>query len=198
MLTGYLLKINSLLFSLMLSLGLASCRSAVENPVIDAFGWEILTADASPDSSKYMGLTDLTHFLEAIDGFPWKAQTRLADQLQKVSPTLSLTDLKTDRTLFISSISTDRPDELSYYVGYLLPISESTWFGTRIYRRAETYEICSINEIRPIVSLFFSRSNQLLPRLKNYPSVLPAAPERIKWKEYVKNKEKYLKASPNQ
>lgn len=191
----YTSKINHVILSLLLGLALFSCNITVENKAVDAFGWEVLTADSSPDSARIMGLTDQTRFLASIAKFPWADQTRLADSLRKVSPTLSVTDLQTDRTLFISSISTGQTGQLSYYIGYIYPVEKTGWSGTQTYRQVDTYEVNEIDKVRQIVSLFFNRTNQTLQKLKNYQLVLPGTPELGSWEKYVKYKGNYLKAA---
>ena len=75
---------------------------ARENPCIDAFCWDVQTAGMAQEESDIKGETDLDGFLAEIERFPWYDQAVLAERNPTLSPTVSVTDLKTDRSVFIS------------------------------------------------------------------------------------------------
>ena len=75
---------------------------ARENPCIDAFCWDVQTAGMAQEESDIKGETDLDGFLSEIERFPWYDQAVLAERNPTLSPTVSVIDLKTDRSVFIS------------------------------------------------------------------------------------------------
>lgn len=81
---------------------LAFLSCARENPCIDAFCWDVQTAGMAQEESDIKGETDLDGFLAEIERFPWYDQAVLAERNPTLSPTVSVTDLKTDRSVFIS------------------------------------------------------------------------------------------------
>ena len=73
---------------------------ARENPCIDAFCWDVQTAGMAQEESDIKGETDLDGFLSEIERFPWYDQAVLAERNPTLSPTVSVIDLKTDRSVF--------------------------------------------------------------------------------------------------
>ena len=86
----------------LLFLGLFSCGGPANRPV-DVFIWDQLRADEDPERVEPAGTCGADEFLAEMERFPWHEQAREALKFRKNSPTLSVTDLKTDRSLFISS-----------------------------------------------------------------------------------------------
>ena len=91
---------------------------ARENPCIDAFCWDVQTAGMAQEESDIKGETDLDGFLSEIERFPWYDQAVLAERNPTLSPTVSVTDLKTDRSVFIS-VGLAGSRKVSYWVGYI-------------------------------------------------------------------------------
>ena len=97
---------------------------ARENPCIDAFCWDVQTAGMAQEESDIKGETDLDGFLAEIERFPWYDQAVLAERNPTLSPTVSVTDLKTDRSVFIS-VGLAGSRKVSYWVGYIYPVPET-------------------------------------------------------------------------
>lgn len=96
---------------------------ARENPCIDAFCWDVQTAGMAQEESDIKGETDLDGFLSEIERFPWYDQAVLAERNPTLSPTVSVTDLKTDRSVFIS-VGLAGSRKVSYWVGYIYPVQK--------------------------------------------------------------------------
>lgn len=96
---------------------------ARENPCIDAFCWDVQTAGMAQEESDIKGETDLDGFLAEIERFPWYDQAVLAERNPTLSPTVSVTDLKTDRSVFIS-VGLAGSRKVSYWVGYIYPVQK--------------------------------------------------------------------------
>ena len=98
----------------LLILGLCSCGMPANRPV-DAFVWDRLCAHEDPDCVEPVGTCDADGFLTEMERFPWHEQAREALKLRKNSPTLSVSDLKSDCSLFISS-AVDDNDRLGFFL----------------------------------------------------------------------------------
>ena len=112
---------------------------ARENPCIDAFCWDVQTAGMAQEESDIKGETDLDGFLSEIERFPWYDQAVLAERNPTLSPTVSVTDLKTDRSVFIS-VGLAGSQKVSYWVGYIYPVQKRFLGIDRLFRRVEMYE----------------------------------------------------------
>ena len=97
---------------------------ARENPCIDAFCWDVQTAGMAQEESDIKGETDLDGFLAEIERFPWYDQAVLAERNPTLSPTVSVTDLKTDRSVFIS-VGLAGSRKVGCGVGYIYPDAET-------------------------------------------------------------------------
>lgn len=170
----------------LLFLGLCSCGGPANHPV-DAFVWEQLRAHEDPERVEPVGRCDADGFLAEMERFPWHRQAREALRLRKNSPTLSVSDLKSDCALFISS-AVDGDDRLGYFVGYICPGAE----GTRAPRHVSMYEVDRMEAIREMVRLFFRRDEAALKSLLGeYPRYMEARDE-TGWKKYLKMKQKFI------
>ena len=169
----------------LLFLGLFSCGMPTNRP-IDVFVWEQLRAHEDPDHVEPVGECDVDGFLAEMERFPWHEQAREAQKLRKNSPTLSVTDLKTDRSFFISS-AVDDNDRLGYFIGYIYPGEQ----GTRARRYVNMYEVEQMEAIREMVVLFFRRDEVALKRLLGeYPKYMDAR-DHTSWEKYLKMKQKF-------
>ena len=122
-----------------------------------------------------------------MERFPWHEQAREALKLRKNSPTLSVSDLKSDCSLFISS-AVDDNDRLGYFVGYVYPGEQ----GMRAPRHVSIYEVGQMEAIREMVILFFRRDGAALERLVGeYPLYLETRDD-TGWKKYLKMKQKFI------
>ena len=151
---------------------------ARENPCIDAFCWDVQTAGMAQEESDIKGETDLDGFLAEIERFPW--------------PTVSVTDLKTDRSVFIS-VGLAGSRKVSYWVGYIYPVQKRFLGIDRLFRRVEMYETERMDRIIPIVKAFFGRDDQELRR-----RLAPLSPYlRVKesggWSAYMDKKQQIVK-----
>lgn len=172
------------LFSLLL--GLFSCGLPANRPV-DVFVWDRLLAHEDPDNVEPARKCDLDGFLAEMERFPWHEQAREALRFGKNSPTLSVTDLKTDRSFFISS-AVDENDELGYFIGYIYPGEQ----GTRAPRRVNIYEVDRMETIREMVALFFRRDEDALQRLLRQQPKYMDAPDHVGWEKYLKLKQRFM------
>ena len=170
----------------LLFLGLFSCGTPANRPV-DAFIWDQLRAHEDPDRVEPVGTCDADEFLAAMERFPWHEQAREALKFRKNSPTLSVTDLKTDRSLFISSAVDDK-DRLGYFVGYVYPAEA----GMRAPRRVSIYEVERMDAIREMVVVFFRRDEVALKRLLGEHPKYMEARDHAGWEKYLKTKQKFI------
>ena len=143
----------------------------------------------SPDIK---GETDLDGFLAEIERFPWYDQAVLAERNPTLSPTVSVTDLKTDRSVFIS-VGLAGSRKVSYWVGYIYPVQKRFLGIDRLFRRVEMYETERMDRIIPIVKAFFGRDDQELRR-----RLAPLSPYlRVKesggWSAYMDKKQQIVK-----
>lgn len=171
-------------FSLLL--GLFSCGMQANRPV-DVFIWDELRAHEDPDEVEPAGTCDLEGFLSEIDRFPWHEQAREALRYKKNSPTLSVTDLKTDCSLFISSV-VDENDELGYFIGYIYPGEQAE----RRPRSVKMYEVGQMEMIRELVVLFFRRDEGALNCLFRKQRKYMEAQDNVGWKKYLEIKQKFM------
>ena len=170
----------------LLFLGLFSCGTPANRPV-DVFIWDQLRAHEDPDQVEPVGTCDAGEFLAGMERFPWHEQAREARKIKKNSPTLSVTDLKTDRSLFISAAVDDK-DRLGYFVGYVYSGEE----GMRAPRCVEIYEVEQRDAIREMVVLFFRRDEAALKRLlREHPKYMDAR-DHAGWEKYLKTKQKFI------
>lgn len=172
-------------FSL-LFLGLFSCGTPANHPV-DVFIWDELRAHEDPNLVEPVGTCNVDEFLAEIERFPWHEQAREALRLKKNSPTLSVTDLKTDRSFFISA-AVDGNDGLGYFIGYIYPGEE----GMRARRHVTIYEVERMETIREMVVLFFRRDEIALKRLLGNQSKYMDTRDNTSWEKYLKMKQKFI------
>lgn len=170
----------------LLFLGLFSCGTPANRPV-DAFIWDQLRAHEDPDRVEPVGTCDADEFLAGMERFPWHEQAREALKFRKNSPTLSVTDLKTDRSLFISA-AVDDNDRLGYFVGYVYPAEA----GMRAPRRVSIYEVERMDAIREMVVVFFCRDEVALKRLLGEHPKYMDARDHAGWEKYLKTKQKFI------
>ena len=170
----------------LLFLGLFSCGMTTNHPV-DVFVWDQLLAHEDPDHVEPVGKCDVDGFLAEMERFPWHEQARQALKFRKNSPTLSVTDLKTDRSFFISS-AVDDHDRLGYFIGYIYPGEQ----GTRARRYVSIYEVGQMEAIRKMVVLFFRRDEAALKRLlREHPQYMETR-DNTDWDKYLKMKQKFI------
>ena len=170
----------------LLFLGLFSCGGPTNRPV-DVFVWDQLRAHEDPERVEPVGTCEVDEFLAEMARFPWHEQAREALKIKKNSPTLSVTDLKTDRSLFISS-AVDDSDRLGYFVGYVYPGEE----GMRARRYVSLYEVEQMEAIREMVLLFFRRDEVALKRLLGEQPKYMDARDHVGWEKYLKIKQKFM------
>ena len=144
--------------------GLFSCGMQANRPV-DVFIWDELRAHEDPD----------------------KVEPAEALRYKKNSPTLSVTDLKTDRSFFISS-AVDEKDELGYFIGYIYPGEE----GVRAPRYVNMYEVDQMETLREMVVLFFRQDEGALNRLLGKQRKYMDARDNAGWKKYLEIKQKFM------
>ena len=135
---------------------------ARENPCIDAFCWDVQTAGMAQEESDIKG------------------------------ETVSVTDLKTDRSVFIS-VGLAGSRKVGYWVGYIYPVQKRFLGIDRLFRRVEMYETERMDRIIPIVKAFFGRDDQELRR-----RLAPLSPYlRVKesggWSAYMDKKQQIVK-----
>lgn len=175
-------------FSTLLSLLILSCCATVpENRAIDAFGWQRLEADCDPDSAQFMGLTDLDNFWTVVQEFPWREQAEAANRICKNSPTLSVDDLLTDHSFFISSGCASDGSDFGYFVGFIYPEIQKN----ESRRQVDTYSVDDPITLRKLTTLFFARDYETLRRRLSGHTVVLQSPERISREQYLKLKQAY-------
>ncbi|MCC8063102.1 MAG: hypothetical protein LIO68_07680 [Rikenellaceae bacterium] len=175
-----------ILFSL---LGFYGCRSVPANRAVDAFVWQRLEADHDPDSARRMGRIDRETFRATVDDFPWREQAVAANRFRKNSPTLSVDDLFTDHSFFISSGIAEDGSDFGYFVGWVHPETKNN----KPYRQVDTYSVEDAATLHELSDLFFNRDYPSLKRqLAGHPLILQS-PERIGWNQYLIQKQAYFK-----
>ena len=167
-------------------LGLFSCGTPTNRPV-DVFIWDELRAHEVPDLVEPVGKCDVDEFLAEMERFPWHEQAREALKFRKNSPTLSVTDLKTDRSFFISA-AVDSNDRLGYFIGYIYPGEQ----GMRTQRYVKIYEVEQMEAIREMVILFFRRDEIALKRLLGKQPKYMDTRDNVDWDKYLKMKQKFI------
>lgn len=175
-------------YTLLSLLGLSCCATVPENRAIDAFGWQRLEADRDPDSARLMGLTDRDSFWKEVREFPWREQAEAANRIGKNSPTLSVDDLLTDHSFFISSGCAPDGSDFGYFVGFVYPGTEKD----EPRRQVDTYSIDDEATVRTLTSLFFARDYASLRESLSRHTVILQSPERIGWEQYLKQKQAYI------
>ena len=170
----------------LLFLGLFSCGMPANRPV-DVFIWDQLRAHEDPDHVEPAGTCDADEFLAEMERFPWHEEAREAVKFKKNSPTLSVTDLQTDRSLFISG-AVDDNDRLGYFIGYVYPGEE----GTRAPRYVSLYEVEQMETIREMVVQFFRRDEVALKRLLSEQPKYMDARDQTGWEKYLRMKQKFI------
>ena len=161
-----------------------------EQPRVDAFVWESLTADAAgAPRLERKGRADEAGFLAELDRFAWREQ---AEAALGFSPTISVTDLMSDRTLFFSPALGDG-DSLAFFVGSIVPACRNILGFKRPYRRVEIYEAADTTTFRSLVSALFRRDpGALAARLATLEFYTQTA-EDGGWKRYLNDKREYVK-----
>ena len=167
-------------------LGLFSCGTPTNRPV-DVFIWDELRAHEDPDLVEPVGKCDVDEFLAEMERFPWHEQAREALKFRKNSPTLSVTDLKTDRSFFISA-AVDSNDRLGYFIGYIYPGEQRM----RTQRYVKIYEVEQMEAIREMVILFFRRDEIALKRLLGKQPKYMDTRDNVDWDKYLKMKQKFI------
>lgn len=157
---------------------------------VDAFVWESLTADAAgAPHPERKGRVEEAEFLAELDRFAWHEQAVTA---LGFSPTISVTDLKSDRTLFFSPALGD-DDSLAFFVGSIAPACRNILGFKRPYRRVEIYEASDATIFRSLVSALFQRDEgALAARLATLEFYTQTA-EDGGWKRYLNDKREYVK-----
>lgn len=174
-------------YALLSLLVLSGCATVPENRTIDAFGWQRLEADCDPDSARLMGLTDWDSFRIEVQEFPWREQAEAANRIGKNSPTLSVDDLLTDHSFFISSGCAPDGSDFGYFVGFVYPGTEKN----EPRRQVDTYSVDDAADLRGLAALFFARDYEALRHSLSGHTVILHSPERISWKQYLKQKQAY-------
>lgn len=173
-------------------LGFVACGDPVRNYPINKFVWDVLFADQDASQAENKGSTDLAAFLSEMERFPWYDQGVLANEIGKVSPTLSVTDYKTDRTLFISA-SVGHNSNLGYFIGYIYPKEQHFLGCTRKFRAIDMYELEDMNVIREMVRLVFDRNEVELHKILSRYPFYARTKEDASWRKYLSEKQKYSK-----
>lgn len=173
--------------------GFVACGDQVRSYPIDKFVWEVLLADQDASQVEKKGRTTPEEFLAEMERFPWYDQGVLAKEIDKVSPTLSVTDYKTDQSFFISSSVGNNDNSLGYFIGYIYPKEQHFLGCTRRFRALDMYYLEDMNVIREMVRLFFDRNEvELHEILSRYPFYVQTKEDQS-WRKYLNEKQKYSK-----
>ena len=125
----------------------------------DKFIWNIQLAGYDHDQADQKGEVTYQEFINEFEMFPWIEQIEKANQYpDKVSPTISISDLKTEKDFWIS-MAGDKNDH-EYYLGYIYPKETKTLLGfgkTKTIRWLEMYTTDNQRTVKELIKLYFER-----------------------------------------
>ena len=153
-------KIKILTF---LTVVLISCSTNKEENMttkLDKFTWNVQLAGYNHNQADQKGETDYQSFIKEFETFPWIDQIEKANQYQdKVSPTLSVKDLKTEKDFWIS-MAGDKINH-GYIIGYIYPKVKKGLFGLGKPKQIRWLEIRLTEDtqiVKELIKLFFDRN----------------------------------------
>lgn len=154
-----------------------------DNQPVDRFAWEIQTSGYDLAASDFRGETDAARFRRQIREFPWRERG-----MEGRTSTLAVTDLLTDRTLFVSSNS-----DYGFTVGCISPDRKQLLGIPRRIRTADVCRMAIMPEVEKLAEGFFSRDGELLDSLLSKGHGRVQSPESASWGRYLAKKRNYLK-----
>ncbi len=136
----------------------------------DKFTWNVQLAGYNHDQADQKGETNYQNFIKEFDSFPWLDQIEKASQYpDKVSPTLSIKDLKTGKDFWIS-MSGDRTNH-GYIIGYIYLIEKKGFLGLGKPKQIRWLEMRlteNTQTVRKLTKLFFDRNyDQFEPKIRD-------------------------------
>ena len=149
-----------------------SCSTDKKETMItgpDKFTWNVQLAGYNHDKADQKGETNYQNFIQEFNSFPWLDQIEKANQYpDKVSPTLSIKDLKTGKDFWIS-MSGDRTNH-GYIIGYIYPKEKKGFLGLGKPKQIRWLEMRLTEDtqtVRELTKLFFDRNyNQFEPKIR--------------------------------
>jgi len=140
---------------------LISCNSNTQNKMQDKFTWNIQMAGYDHNQTDQKGETNYESFFKAFEEFPWMEQIEIANQNpDKVSPTITVKDLKTGKDFWISMAG--NKNDFGFIIGYIYPKEKKTLFGfgkVKEIRWLEMYNLEDQNKVKELIKLFFNRNS---------------------------------------
>lgn len=163
---------------LTLLLALAACACGDPKPLpVDRFVWEMQNSEYDPAQSDLRGEITEEQFQKAIKGFSW-----FNTMGQQKTMTYAVTDLLSDRTLYISSDHAN----FGFRVGLVLPDPKSD------SRRINRYRIDALPRVDSLLTGFFTRDMALVNRQVNGFGQSERLAEPITRKEHEARVRKYM------
>lgn len=148
---------------IMLTVTLLSCSTNNKEDMIkgqDKFTWNVQLAGYNHDQADQKGEIIYQDFIAEFDSFPWLDQIEKANQYpDKVSPTISIKDLKTGKDFWIS-MSGDRNNH-GYIIGYIYPKEKKRFFGLGKVRQIRWLEMRlteNTEKVKELIKMFFDRN----------------------------------------
>ena len=135
----------------------------------DKFTWNVQLAGYNHDQADQKGETNYQNFIKEFDSFPWLDQIEKASQYtDKVSPTISIKDLKSGKDFWIS-MSGDRTNH-GYIIGYIYPKEKKGFLGLGKPKQIRWLEMRLTEDtqtVRELIKLFFDRNyDQFEPEIR--------------------------------
>jgi len=160
-------KIPTLLTVILMSCSTDKKETMTTGP--DKFTWNVQLAGYNHDQADQKGETNYQNFIQEFDSFPWLDQIEKASQYPgKVSPTLSIKDLKTGKDFWIS-MSGDRTNH-GYIIGYIYPKEKKEFLGLGKPKQIRWLEMRLTEDtetVGELTKLFFDRNySQFEPKIR--------------------------------
>lgn len=125
------------------------------------FTYEVEKADYDSGQKDELGEIDYDNFIKSFDEFPWAEQIEKANQIKKISPTLSVKANQKNETLWVSGVG-DK-DKYSFLIGHIYPKDTVKSFGQQKLKKWMVIYATEDKEIvKECFKLFFEGKTQEL------------------------------------
>lgn len=115
---------------LILSIALQSCsdKKTESKNMTENFTWNVQKAGYEFDQYDLKGVTDYQTFIREFEQFPWEKELKKSiENPDKVSPTLSVSDEKENKSFWVSI--GESQNKSIYIIGYIYPKKKKGFFG---------------------------------------------------------------------
>lgn len=116
------------------------------------FTYQVELAIHYHGQSEKKGEINYSQFVIAFDEFPWSEQIEMANQLGRVSPTLTVDDNMKNEALWVSAFGDGKSN--TFLIGHIYPKEIRGWFGFGQPRMRKWIEIYSVQDQRIVKDCF--------------------------------------------